>query len=53
MDELNTEIEINEEFKSFKFFNQSIIDLNDKLSFKLPFKEILTFRISRKYFILL
>ena len=37
--ESDTEIEISEEFKSSKFFNQSVIDLEGKLSFKLPFKE--------------
>jgi hypothetical protein len=35
----DAEIKVSEEFKNSKFFDQSVIDLKGKLSFKLPFKE--------------
>ncbi|KAH9203474.1 hypothetical protein DL95DRAFT_419017 [Leptodontidium sp. 2 PMI_412] len=38
-DESDAENEVSEEFQSSKYFNQSVIDLEGKLSFKLPFEK--------------
>ena len=39
INESDAKIKVSKEFKNSKFFNQSVIDLEGKLSFKLPFKE--------------
>jgi hypothetical protein len=48
----DTKIEVSKEFKNFKFFDQLVIDLKGKLSFKLPFKEVVISSSLSTYYLL-
>jgi hypothetical protein len=56
-DKSDTENKVSEKFKISKFFSQSVIGLEGKLSFKLPFKKVVnlstfsTYSTSFKYII--
>jgi hypothetical protein len=52
INESDTKIKVSEEFKNSKFFDQSVIDLEDKLSFKLSFKEAVIGSSSSTYYLL-
>jgi len=48
----DAKIKVSKEFKNSKFFDQSVIDLEGKLSFKLPSKEAVIGSSSSTYYLL-
>jgi hypothetical protein len=52
INKLDTKIKVSKEFKNSKFFDQSVINLEGKLSFKLPFKEAVIGSSSSTYYLL-
>jgi hypothetical protein len=49
-DESDAENEVSEEFKISKFFSQSVIGLEGKLSFKLPSEKVVNLSTFSTYF---
>jgi hypothetical protein len=52
INESDAKIKVSKEFKNSKFFDQSVIDLKGKLSFKLPFREAVIGSSSSTYYLL-
>jgi hypothetical protein len=52
INESDTKIKVNKEFKNSKFFNQLVINLENKLSFKLPFREAVIGSFLSTYYLL-
>jgi hypothetical protein len=48
----DTKIKVSKEFKNSKFFDQLVINLKNKLSFKLSFKEAVIGSSSSTYYLL-
>ena len=49
-DESDAENKVSEEFKYSKYFNQSVINLKGKLSFKLPSEKVVNLSTFSTYF---